>query len=113
MNEKEVKDAARERRSGGSEARCSVTGRACKCDARGGCQAQRTSVDRLPNPLVHRLKTLALHLEVAKDDCDWCTEFDEMQRIWPQPEIRDIRRKLETAQSLLREILGEERLIRE
>ena len=103
-SEKEVKDAARSGRN--SEARCSVTGRACKCESRGGCQAHRTAVDNLPTSLVHRLRTLGVHLQVCKDDCDWAVDFDELHRIWPQPEIREIRRKLETAESLLKEILG-------
>ena len=103
MNEKEVKDRARAENSGDV---CRVTGRACKCVGGGGCRGYRTSVDSLPTALVHRLKTLALHLNVAKDDCDWCVDFDELHRIWPQPEIREIRRKLETAESLLKEILG-------
>jgi len=63
-------------------------------------------VDHLPTALVHRLKTLRLHLQVCKDDCDYALDFDDLHRTWPQPEVRDIRRKLETAESLLKEILG-------
>jgi len=95
-----------QRSRGGSEALCSVTGRSCKCQSRGRCQAHRTSVDNLPTELVHRLKTLQLHLWVCQDDCDYVVEYDDFYRIWPQPEVRDIRRKLEAAESTLKEILG-------
>ena len=63
-------------------------------------------MDNLPKALVSRLRTLKLHIQVAKDDCDWALDFDEQERIWPKPEVRDIRRKLEAAESLLKEIIG-------
>ena len=67
-------------------------------------------VDNLPVPLVHRLRTLRLHLQVCKEDCDWATAFDEaFTRRWPHPEIRDVRRKLETAEAMVGELLGEAR----
>jgi len=63
-------------------------------------------VDNLPNALVRKLKTLHLHIDIARQDTLDIADFDERYRIWPQPEIRDIRRKLDTAQRILEEILG-------
>lgn len=99
MNEREVK-------MGLAQGVCSVSGKPCRCGDGGGCSSYRTSVDNLPTALVHRLRTLQLHLQVCQQDCDWVADYDARRRIWPQPEVRDIRRKLETAEAILKEILG-------
>lgn len=96
MNEREVKLG---------KALCSVTGKPCRCGDSGRCRSYRASVDNLPTALVHRLRTLGVHLQVCKDDCDWSLEYDEVYRIWPKPEVREIRRKLETCEAILKEIL--------
>lgn len=67
----------------------------------------RSSKDNLTTAFRSRLKTLLVHLDVCKDDIDWCQQYDDgLERIWPQPELRDIRRKLETATAMVKEILG-------
>ena len=106
MNEKEYKEAARLGLvAENSGAMCSVTGRPCKCVNSGRCRAHRSSVDNLPNELVRRLKTLYLHIDIARDDTFDIEGYDEGSRQWPQPEIRDVRRKLDSIQRTLEEIL--------
>lgn len=99
MNEYEYKTAV------AAGAVCSVTGKPCRCRDSGGCRAHRTSVDSLPNEVVQRLKVLHLHLEITRQDTLDITGYDERTRIWPQPEVRDIRRKLDAIMRTIEEIL--------
>jgi hypothetical protein len=80
-NEKEVKDAARERRDRGCEAICSATGLPCECLAGGGCRSLTPDS--------------ALGGE------------EQLVRKYPAPEIREVRRKVVTAIAMIDEIGGE------
>ena len=84
---------------------CSVSGRPCRCDNSRGCKANRRSVDNLPTELIQRIKTLLLHVQVCQDDCDFAADYDDLVRIYPQPELRDVRRRLVETERVLKEIL--------
>lgn len=99
MNEYEYKTAV------AAGAVCSVTGKPCRCRDSSGCRAHRTSVDSLPNELVQRLKVLHLHLEIPRQDTLDIELYDNRTRVWPLPEVRDIRRKLDEMMRSIEEIL--------
>ena len=100
MNEKEYKEAAAK---GGTV--CSITGRPCKCDGGGSCRGWRSSVDNLPNELVRRVKTALLRVDIAQQAVAHCVTYDEYERQYPGPELRDINRRLDAIVSTLEEIL--------
>jgi len=106
-NEKEVKDAARKRSSGAREALCSSTGRACKCGAGAGCTRVRSAVDPIPKDMVRWLRTARIRLVEANDNLDQVTEDYLIRRAYPGPEVREIRRKVQTAIAMIDELGGE------
>jgi hypothetical protein len=90
---------------GDRQALCSVTGRRCKCGDGDSCRAYRESSHNLPNELVRRIKTLWVHLDIARQDALDIADYDDQVRIWPQPEIRDIERRIETCIKTIEDIL--------
>lgn len=52
------------------------------------------------------LRTAAIKLEAAKDDIDQVQEDHLRTRAYPGPEVREVRRKIVTAISMLQEIIG-------
>ena len=105
MNEKEV----REGRGRNPVPLCSATSLPCECVAGGGCKAHESLLDKIPAETVRELATLRLHLGICKDDCDRLAGFADYYRKYPQPEIRDIRLKLVTIQSMIDELIGARR----
>lgn len=108
MNEKELKDAAKERREGDPVAICSSTGLPCRCSSRNGCYAGKPQLDPPSVEAVRELKTARLYLEAAKLRIDDATGGEQMlQRQYPAPECRQVRRQVVTAISLIDEIVGD------
>lgn len=105
-NEREVKMGIKPADSG---AVCSTTGRPCKCDSGDSCRVYRQGVDNLPTALISRLRTLQLHVNICLQDCEWIEDFDGFTRTYPQPEVRDISRKLRAIDATLTEVLGKGR----
>lgn len=99
----------REVKLGIRETTCSITGKRCKCDSGDSCAMYRQGVDNLSTALVSRLRTLRLHVGVALDDCEWICDYDSFERTYPQPEVRDIARKLRAITASLDEILSKGR----
>lgn len=106
-NEKEVKDAASEGRSRNPEPWCSATDSPCECVAGGGCQALRGKLDEVPKATVRHLRSARLYLEAAKDHLDEIQDEHLQTRRFPGPEVREVRRKVVTAQALIDEIGGD------
>jgi hypothetical protein len=107
-NEKEVKDAARERRDRGCEAICSATGRPCECLAGGGCRSLTPRLDPPSRETVRWLRSARLYLDAAKVAVDSALGGEEqLVRKYPAPEIREVRRKVVTAIAMIDEIGGE------
>jgi len=106
-NEREVKLGIKDPQAG----ICSVTGRSCHCGNGEGCDGRsyRQGVDNLPTALVSRLRTLRLHAGICLDDCAWIEDFDGFRRTYPQPEVRDIDRKLRAIVTTLDEVLSKGR----
>ena len=101
MNEKEYKESVR-----GGVPVCSVSGGPCECLARGGCKNRQPSLDRLPDETVRLLKTLRLHLDIAREDTLQIEHGAKFAREYPLPEVRDIRRKIDAMQRTIEEILS-------
>ena len=107
-NEKEVKDAARERRHGNSEAVCSASGRTRECLAGGGCTSLEPRLDEPTKETVRWLRSARLYLDASKVALDSALGGEELLvRKYPAPEIREVRRKVVTAIALIDEIGGE------
>jgi hypothetical protein len=101
VNEKEVKDAAR-------TGVCSVTGRSCKCAVSDGCRVLgKPALDKVPKESVRALRATRILLEAGLDALDECTEDYLRVRAFPGPEVREVRRKVVTAISMIEEIGGE------
>jgi len=98
MNEKEYKESVR---SGAPV--CSISGRPCECLAGGGCKNRESVLDGLPDETVRALKTLWLHLDIARQDTLIINDDASFERRFPQPEVRDMRRKLD---AMLRDLEG-------
>jgi hypothetical protein len=93
---------------GSSEARCSVSGRACKCGARGGCSSNSPRLDPPTTETVRWLRSARLYLDAAKVAVDSALGGEEqLVRKYPAPEIREIRRKVVTAIAMIDEIGGD------
>lgn len=107
MNEKELKDAAKERREGDPVAICSASGLPCRCSSRSGCYAGKPKLDPVPREAVRELRTARLYLEAAKHRLDDIQAPYELTRRHPGPEVREVRRKVVTAIALIDEIGGE------
>lgn len=88
LNEKDVRS-----RSGGDSA------------GKRECGNYRSNISNLPFHLVQRIRTLSVHLEACIEDCEWINDFDEYQRIWPQPTIRQVKRNLQAQLCELERIL--------
>jgi len=108
MNEKEVKDGARERRDGSREAICSATRSPCECLAGGGCKALQPKLDQPSKETVRWLRSARLYLDAAKVACDSALGGEELLvRKYPCPEVREVRRKVVTAIAMIDEIGGD------
>ena len=101
-NEKEV-------RTGERRATCSVTGRSCGCGDSGRCESRlgRGNVDPIAGENVRTLKTVRVYLEACKDNLDAIQQDALLHRKYPGPEVREIRRKCETAQAMIDELVGD------
>ena len=96
-NEKQVKEAAL----------CSVTQRDCGCDEGNGCAERmaRAGVDPTAVQTLRWLRTANVYIGEACHTLDNIQDPYELQRQYPAPEVREIRRKLETAMAMIQEIL--------
>lgn len=107
MNEKEVKDAARERRSGSSEARCSVTGRSCECLAGGGCKNREPLLDRCPDEVIRWVAVAHLRIDGVREALLAAQDAaGGLRRRYPLPEAREWRRRLEALQEEIASVLS-------
>lgn len=61
-------------------------------------------MDKISKPDIRALKTARLYLEAAKERLDEVQEEHLMVRKYPGPEIREIRRRLVTAQAMIDEL---------
>ena len=88
---------------------CSRTGARCECECGLGCssKADEPKLDKIAVEDVRHLKTARIYIEAAKDHLDEIQEKFLLTRRFPGPEIRDVRRKLETAQALIDELRGD------
>ena len=100
----------REVRTGEKPALCSVTGNCCRCGDSGRCES-RLGESRLDPPAVEAVRWLRaarLYLGAAKHSLDSALGGEELLvRKYPAPEIREVRRKVVTAMSMIEEIGGE------
>ena len=102
-NEREVKESARSRKPV-----CSVTRDPCECLAGGGCKALQPILDPPAKEAVRWLRSALLYLDAAKFALDSALGGEELLvRKYPAPEIREVRRKVVTAMSMIEEIGGE------
>ena len=105
-NEREVKEAARRARN--PEPVCSATSSPCECLAGGGCKALQPILDAPTKEAVRWLRSARLYLDAAKVALDSALGGEELLvRKYPAPEIREVRRKVVTAMSIIDEIGGE------
>ena len=86
MNEKEIKDNAR-------EAICSLSGKPCRCSIGKGCG--RGVVDPLADEALRYARTAAMRLDVAGTDLGFALESLRWERRFPATEWRDFGRRIE------------------
>ena len=94
-------------------ATCSVTGKRCTCGSSSGCDARRwgEAVDPLPKKMLRALRTVRLYIQASKEHLDEIIGDEYlMVREYPAPEMRHIRRKLTTAQAMIDEVVGNQKL---
>jgi len=102
-NEREVKESARSRKPV-----CSVTRDPCECLDGGGCKNLQPKLDPPAKETVRWLRAARLYLGAAKFSLDSALGGEELLvRKYPAPEIREVRRKVVTAMSMIEEIGGE------
>lgn len=105
--EKEVKDAARKRRYGIAQGMCSISSRPCECESGNGCRPNKPKLDSVPIKDVRALQTARIYLEAAKGRLDDVQDEYMRTRKFPGPEVREVRLKLVTAQSMIDEIIAD------
>jgi hypothetical protein len=87
---------------------CSVTGRPCKCDDGRGCRRGEPVLDKPTVETLRHLRTARLYAQAAAFKIDDVLGDEHLlQRRYPQPEAREVRRKLATAISMIDEICGD------
>lgn len=91
---------------GSGKAVCSVTGCPCKCGPGDQCQAGKPKLDKVSDENIRSLKTARLYLEAVKDRLDEVQEEHIRARRFPGPEVREIRRKVVTAQAMIDEVIA-------
>ena len=96
-NEKEVKDAARQRSV------CSVTGRDCGCGSSGRCESRLGDgkLDPLPDEALRWAKCSLLHLSAAEADLDLA--LSACPRTRQAPEFAEAQRLIVCIQKLILE----------
>lgn len=75
-------------------------------DAFSDMRRHRLPTETYPVYGVRKVKTAIIYIQAAQEALDHALELDEWSRAWPTPEIRDIRRKLDTAIAMAEEIVG-------
>jgi hypothetical protein len=75
-------------------------------DVKLGREGSGPPVDPVTNEVIRSLKTALIYCDCIKDILDIALDVDQFQRPYPKPEVRDVRRKIETCEAMLREIIG-------